>query len=242
IYDMILVRHGLMIVGDPFGGKTSAFKILTEALHVMHDKGLMEENKVIYSIINPKAITMGQLYGVLANTFREHASNTSPDRKWIIFDGPVDAVWIENMNTVMDDNKKLCLMSGEIIQMNNTQNMIFEAMDLEQASPATVSRCSMIYMDPLQLGYNALIKSWIEHELPNNLTWEQKDTIKMLFEWMLEPCLNFASKYCKCLLTCHLMHLTASMLTLYSCMMEDVRRLGLDDGEEEEEEAFCRGG
>lgn len=46
IYDMILVRHGLMIVGDPLGGKTSAFQILAEALRVMHDKGLMEENKV----------------------------------------------------------------------------------------------------------------------------------------------------------------------------------------------------
>jgi len=46
---------------------------------------------------------------------------------------------------------------------------------------------------------------------------------QMLFEWLLPPCLNFVTKSCKHILDCHLMHLTASMLKLYACLLQDLK-------------------
>jgi dynein heavy chain len=157
---------------------------------------------------------------------REGVEDASLDKKWYIFDGPVDAIWVESMNTLLDDNKKLCLTSGEIIKMDFTQTMMFEVENLAYASPATVSRCGMIYMEPGALGITPIIKSWMDAQealLTSTIAATFKSLVGPLFDTLLFPALSFMRKSINELVPTTDGNLTSSLMRLFDCMIEPHR-------------------
>jgi dynein heavy chain len=188
LYETVKVRHGIILVGGPGTGKNSTIKCLAHAITKIY-----EEVKV--HSINPKAVSLGDLYGrseasgaewhdgILSSTFRSCAFDESPNRKWIVLDGPVDAIWIENMNTVLDDNKKLCLTNGDIIRMSPEMTMMFVCGDLRAASPATVSRCGVIFFGSDDVSAETLVNNFLRsYKEPSKLS----SRMALLFETLLQ--------------------------------------------------------
>ncbi|XP_075882096.1 dynein axonemal heavy chain 10-like isoform X2 [Nelusetta ayraudi] len=183
LYETMMTRHTTMIVGPTGGGKSVVIDTLCQAQTKlgMHTK--------MYPL-NPKAMSVIELYGILdpetrdwtdgilSNIFR--AINKPTDKKelrYILFDGDVDALWVENMNSVMDDNKLLTLANGERIRLQGHCALLFEVGDLQYASPATVSRCGMVFVDPKNLRYTPYWQKWV-----TNRPDKEQEALNTLFE------------------------------------------------------------
>jgi dynein heavy chain len=147
-----------MVVGTVGCGKTTIMNTLTEALTECGS-----QHKQVR--MNPKSFTGQQMYGVMNTVTGEWVPGVYSqiwkqcnDKKkkhvsWIVCDGPVDAIWIENLNTVLDDNRILTLANAERIPMTDNCKMTFEVENLNNASPATVSRCGIIYVSTTDLSW-----------------------------------------------------------------------------------------
>ncbi|QDS73112.1 Dynein heavy chain, cytoplasmic [Venturia effusa] len=154
LYQIQNLHHGVMMVGPSGSGKSSAWRILLKALQ------RVDKIEGVCHIIDPKVMSKDHLYGTLDSTTREwtdglftnilrkivdNLRNEDSKRHWIVFDGDVDPVWVENLNSVLDDNKMLTLPNGERLNLPSNVRIMFEVETLKYATLATVSRCGMIW-------------------------------------------------------------------------------------------------
>ena len=175
LYETSLVRHGFMLVGPTCTGKSSIIKTLIDSL-----ASIPNSKKYHIQRLNPKAFTSKEMYGVknfagewtpgIFSEIWKKSNEKKPNKpiNWLVCDGPVDAIWIENLNTVLDDNKVLTLANGDRLFMLDTVKMVFEVENLNNASPATVSRCGQIYVSPEDLGSEQIIQGWLNKRTRND--------------------------------------------------------------------------
>ncbi|RYG70338.1 hypothetical protein EON64_00425, partial [archaeon] len=178
--ELLDVRHSVMLLGPTGCGKTTIWKTLVNAHNWdVEKKAYKSKRTCVYETVNPKAVTGDELYGymtlskdwkdgVLSIIMRGMAKNVAEQGfhdhqsyKWVVLDGDIDAVWIESMNTVMDDNKVLTLVSNERIPLSEAMRMVFEINSLKNATPATVSRAGILYINESDIGWRPFVESWL---------------------------------------------------------------------------------
>ena len=169
--EILIVRHCMFVIGTPGVAKTAIWMNMAEAFcHLGHE--------TIYDIVDPKAVTSDELFGcmnvktkewrdgVLSVMMRDMNKNQGKFKptqkyKWVILDGDVDPMWIESLNTVMDDNKVLTLVSQERIPLTAEMRLIIEVSHLKNATPATVSRGGVLFVNESDIGWRPYIDTWL---------------------------------------------------------------------------------
>ena len=171
LYQIQVIHHGVMMVGDSGSGKSSIWKVLLRALH------RVEGIEGVCHIIDSKVMSKEALYGTLDSTTREwtdglytnilrkivdNLRGEDSKRHWIVFDGDVDPEWVENLNSVLDDNKLLTLPNGERLNLPPNVRIMFEVENLKYATLATVSRCGMVWFNHDTVTSDMMVSNYLQ--------------------------------------------------------------------------------
>ncbi|XP_039718441.1 dynein axonemal heavy chain 11 isoform X2 [Pteropus medius] len=189
--ELLAVRHSVFVVGNAGTGKSKILRTLNRTYVNM-------KQKPIWNDLNPKAVTTDELFGFIhhatrewkdglfSSILREQANLMHDGPKWMVLDGDIDPMWIESLNTVMDDNKVLTLASNERVALTPSMRLLFEIHHLRTATPATVSRAGILYVNPQDLGWNPYVASWIDRRQHQS----EKANLTILFDKYVPACLD----------------------------------------------------
>ena len=154
--------------------------------------------------------------------------------------GPVDPNWIENLNSVLDENKILTLANGDRLNMASQVKLIFEPQNVDNASPATVSRCGMVYMSSSALDWQPLLASWLMKKVKDKV---MSIKIKQLFECSFNKVYKWTMNNLTLITAGLQVHILQTVFTLLEAMLpslkpkkEKIKKKRVQEEEDEDEE------
>ncbi|XP_068697910.1 dynein axonemal heavy chain 8-like [Montipora foliosa] len=179
LWTLSKVHRGIIVAGPPGTGKSSCISGLVETLSecslIKHKNTGSQIHSHKLQRINPLSVSDPSLMfgkvnassdfedGIFTAYFRKANKEHSVHKMttWICLDAPLHHEWAEFLSSALDKGKYLNLQNGERLHLSDDVKFLFETDDLTDASPSTVSRCGVVYMDESVLGWRPLAEAWL---------------------------------------------------------------------------------
>ncbi|KAM4771050.1 dynein axonemal heavy chain 5-like [Rhinophrynus dorsalis] len=170
LYNLSLVVPGIIVAGPPASGKSSCINALVQALNHLQVSAEQLTPKLVK--INPLSVDRSTLMfgGITKSHIWEDGVVTyvwkrairSHSNTWMWFDGHLSSEWADNFNSVLGPEKVFQLSNGDRLEVPKNVKLIFETTDLDMASPATLTKAGILYIEGEALGWRPLSKIWLD--------------------------------------------------------------------------------
>eukprot|EP01022_Parablepharisma_sp_SALTPOND_P004470 TRINITY_DN120355_c3_g1_i1.p1 TRINITY_DN120355_c3_g1~~TRINITY_DN120355_c3_g1_i1.p1 ORF type:complete len:4253 (+),score=509.78 TRINITY_DN120355_c3_g1_i1:57-12761(+) len=224
---------GTMVIGSAGSGKSTVIKALHDAYNMSKSE---EDSKISMMVLNPKALTLEELFGTSNPSTHEWTDGLVPkilraekEKVWIVFDGPVSIDWAEVLNSAIDSESVLSLGNSERIQLEPEIKILFESDSLRTASPGTVSRCGIVYLPDESINWQAYVEGWLNKAYPDSsssMSAELKNHILFLFEQNIERGLNKLRNTCTVLIKTTDLQLIANVCNMLEAVLTPATFVG----------------
>ncbi|XP_034942678.1 dynein heavy chain 7, axonemal-like, partial [Chelonus insularis] len=192
LFEMIFIKNGLIILGESLSGKTTIIETFIKCLSILNNNDNDNNNEDNLYWINQNCMTIENILGYF-NVKLE---------KW--YDGVFTSI-------LRDANN-----------YSNVQiSIMFETDNLNNASPSTISRCGIIYVDSFDTkGWRFYTRIWIKNQ---KFDVEKKyyEFLSSMLEWSLDACLNFINQKCTLVAAVSDSYLVISTLKLFDIHLKD---------------------